>query len=433
MINEIKGNLDTQIKLTQELYQYSDSMPSREDDKMLIENAKKSLKASMKIINNAFPVLVNKIPISEKLSPSKTSNTGIENIEIKRNNATMNVSLQRGDRENFLQELRINESLIKRLKRKSFIKEEKQEEFKAARGYLKLSNKFFLNFANRLIEKGYFKSLSVEIKKANVEVLFATYIAMICFTTFLSLFVGIAIAIVSLFFNISLSPPFIVQFSGDILVRALKVSFLIIFIPIATFLALYIYPSTERKSLSRRIDQELPFAVIHMSSISGSGIEPSEIFKIIGLSREYPALRVEIRKVLNQINIYGYDLTTSLNNVASATPSQKLADLLNGIATTINSGGDLSTFFEKRAETLLLNYRLERERYTKVAETFMDIYISVVIAAPMILMLLLVMIRVVPGIVIPFSIAELTLIIVSIVAFINILFLGFLQLKQPGY
>ena len=183
MINEIKGNLDTQIKLTQELYQYSDSMPSREDDKMLIENAKKSLKASMKIINNAFPVLVNKIPISEKLSPSKTSNTGIENIEIKRNNATMNVSLQRGDRENFLQELRINESLIKRLKRKSFIKEEKQEEFKAARGYLKLSNKFFLNFANRLIEKGYFKSLSVEIKKAMAKKIEIAGLGLIAFFT----------------------------------------------------------------------------------------------------------------------------------------------------------------------------------------------------------------------------------------------------------
>ena len=51
-------------------------------------------------------------------------------------------------------------------------------------------------------------------------------------------------------------------------------------------------------------------------------------------------------------------------------------------------------FFEKRAETFLFDYKLEREKYTRIAETFMDIYISVVIAAPLILMLLLMMIRI---------------------------------------
>ena len=169
-----------------------------------------------------------------------------------------------------------------------------------------------------------------------------------------------------------------------------------------------------------------------MSAISGSGISPVEIFKIIGLSREYKYLRKEIRKVLNQINIYGYDLVTALNNVARNTPSEKLAELFLGLSTTINSGGSLKEFFEKRSETLLNEYRLEREKYTKLAETFMDIYISVIIAAPMILMLLLIMISL-SKISIGFTPFQITLLIIMVIALINTVFLIFLKIKQPAY
>jgi len=172
--------------------------------------------------------------------------------------------------------------------------------------------------------------------------------------------------------------------------------------------------------------------VIHMSAISGSGIPPSEIFKIIGMGKEYPALSKEFRKILNQINIYGYDLVTALTNSSKSSPSPKLSELFSGVATTISSGGELSDFFEKRADTLLMDYRLEREKFTKIAETFMDIYISIVIAAPMILMLLLIMMFI-TGFSLNLTPTIMTLLIVSVISLLNLVFLGFLHLKQPGY
>ena len=102
------------------------------------------------------------------------------------------------------------------------------------------------------------------------------------------------------------------------------------------------------------------------------------------------------------------------------------------LSSTISSGGSLNEFFEKRAETLLTEYRLEREKFTRVAETFMDIYISIVIAAPMILMLLLIMISI-SGISIGFTTQQMTLLIILIISAVNVLFIGFLQIKQPSY
>jgi len=112
------------------------------------------------------------------------------------------------------------------------------------------------------------------------------------------------------------------------------------------------------------------------------------------------------------------------------TSSKKLAELFNGLATTINSGGDLTKFFEERSNSLLFDYNLEKEKNTKLAETFMDIYISVVIAAPMILMLLLMMMRI-SGLGVPFSTGAITLMMITGVSFINLIFLTFLHIKQP--
>ena len=74
---------------------------------------------------------------------------------------------------------------------------------------------------------------------------------------------------------------------------------------------------------------------------------------------------------------------------------------------------------------------IEKEKQAKAAETFMDIYISVVIAAPMILMLLLMMLKI-GGLGIGLSTGAITISMILGVTVINIFFLTFLHLKQPG-
>ena len=135
---------------------------------------------------------------------------------------------------------------------------------------------------------------------------------------------------------------------------------------------------------------------------------------------------------MNQINLYGYDLVTSLNNAAKTSPSEKLSELFSGLSVTITSGSDISEFLEKRSESLLLSYRLEREKYTKLVETFLDIYISLVIAAPMIFLLLLVLMTY-SGISIGFGSGQLSLMSIAGIALLNVFFLIFLQIKQPVY
>lgn len=297
-------------------------------------------------------------------------------------------------------------------------------------GYIKISSKYFYNLSASFLKRGFFRDLKRDMVRGNLDFVPAAYISTIFFSTMVAGIIGILAAIFLSIFTVTFSPPFIVGAEGGFLERFLKFFWIIILLPLATFIFGYTYPGLERKSLERKIDYELPFATINMSAISNSMIEPSKIFGILVSTGEYPNLSKELIKLQNEINVYGYDLVTALRNRSFNSPSKKLSELFNGLATTITSGGNLPVFFDKRSQTLLFEHRLDVERQGKAAETFMDIYISVVIAAPMVLMLLLMMMSI-SGLGITLSPSTISLIMILAVSLINIFFLAFLHLRQP--
>ncbi len=321
----------------------------------------------------------------------------------------------------------LERNALERLKLKND-KVEKKVEKKPSK-YYEFANKLFAEKVKIMLKEQKFRELTQNLVKSNLEYTSITYISLMFLNTILSFF--IALIVFAFFLNFNLVPefPIIAKVTEPIALRLVKLIWIPIGIPIFVYLFMYSLPSLEKKSLEKKIDAELPFVAIHMSAISGSMIGPVKIFSIIVSTKEYPNVGKEFNKLLNEINIYGYDLVTALKDIALNTPSQKLSELFNGLSTTITSGGNLYNFFDKRAQTLLLDYRLEKEKEAKSAETFMDMYISIVIATPMVLMLLLVMMKI-SGIGISLPTEMITFLVVGAVSLINIFFLLFLQVKQ---
>lgn len=438
MIEELKNNLNEEIKILRELYSFSERVAEENHkDKEVYLEMISSLKKRINLLNKSIPTILREISLTKKLSPKKS-----EKINVKKPLAqsgkfirpadTPMLTLSEKDKKKYLKELNISDSLVKKLTKTKKKKIDGKKGYRRVSKFAKYSNKYFFETSNKFIKEGNFKNLRLSLQQSNLNILATTYVSMIFFGLILSIFVGFFLMLFFLFFNLKFGFPFFTLHDGSYISRFLKVFWIMFGVPLTTLAMFYLYPGAEKKTLESRINQELPFAVIHMSSISGSGIPPLEIFKIIGLSDEYKYLGPEIRKIINRTNIYGYDLTSALRSIAHSTPSKKLAELLNGISVTIHSGGDMKSFFDKRAESLLLGYRLEREKYTKSTETFMDLYISIVIAAPMILLMLLIMVSV-ADVGLGIGIGQLSMAIVGIVAIINIVFLTFLHLKQPGY
>ena len=386
------------------------------EEKRMASGHIKSLEVVLKRLNEEVDIEINRISFSRALPSIKRE----EKIEAKKS--------IRKDKWEGEKPIELEKKIIRR-----FRKAEEEIIYKKAEKpskYVNISSRMFSNFSFSLIKRGYFRSLERDLQKSNLQFLPRSYISVTIFTTILSIILAIILFLFFLFFNVGAELPIITLVTESFLERFLKVFWLLFAVPVTTFLIMFNYPGMERAAAESRINQELPFATIHMSAISGSMIDPSKIFEIIISTKEYPSIQREFVKLMNEINIYGYDLISALRRSAFNSPSTRLAELFNGIATTITSGGDLPEFFSKRSQTLLLDYRLEREKYARSAETFMDIYISVVIAAPMILMLLLMMMKV-SGLGISLSVGMISLTMILGVSAVNIIFLTFLHLRQP--
>ncbi|MAG79034.1 hypothetical protein CMI40_01515 [Candidatus Pacearchaeota archaeon] len=422
---KLKNKISEEIKITKELTSLMNNFKNLEDpeEKKMISSQISSLKDLLKKVNKDIPEtlkkisLVRQLPKKTDISPAPKLKEVYNQKQLRKPTKTKSFISQFGKR------------TLKRTKEKEKIVLERKIEKPS--NYIKFANRIFSNFSIFLLKKGGFKTLEENLLKTNLKFLPKSYISVILFTTLLSVIVSFFLLIFLLFFNITINLPFLVKVTEGVLTRFSKIFWILFVIPIGTFLIMYFYPSMEKKSAKWKIDQELPFATINMAAISGSMIEPSKIFSILASTKEYPYLRKEFIKLINKINILGYDFISALRNSANNSPSKKLSELFNGLATTINSGGSLPTFFDKRAQSLLFEYRIEKERKTRSAETFMDIYISVVIAAPMILMLLLMMMKI-SGLGISLSTGMITLIMILGVSIMNVIFLTFLHLKHSG-
>lgn len=432
MTSSLQSNIVEALTLATQLVQYQ-GMQTRADpaQRKLIGLTIDSLVLRIRVLLQAVPALAQHIQIASPLTP-QTEQKALPLAKVETPEST--AIIKKEDKESYLEALRISESALTKLRegKAEVIDEGGATAFQASRGYVKLASALWGPLAAKLLAQGTFRTLGVQLRKSNMNFLLEGYVSMILFTSALSILVAIGIGAFFNFFSLTFSPPGIIEYTGPLFPRLILLLGLIIIFPIATFFALYYYPATEQDGAKSKIEQELPFAIIHMSAISGSGIEPSNIFAIIAESKEYPAMRREIRKVLTHMRVYGYDLVSALNTITQSTPSPKLAEIFAGLSATITSGGDLKTFFEKRAESLLLEYKLDREKFAKTAETFMDIYITVVIAAPMILLLILIMLNI-SNFSIGISPGWLTALIIGAIAVLNIIFMSFLNVKQPGY
>lgn len=428
---ELKKIVANQKKVVKELLNLSKNIKKTQskEEKQMFDSQITILKKHLAQLSNEASNKINKISLSQPLPVIKTeAKKEPQTKEVPKTKGFVSKMLEKKPRST-IKTSEFERETIKKIKDRGFAIEDKTE--KKPSKYVQVSNKYFGETSMRMVKEGKFEGLKRDLVKSNLQYLPRSYISVMFFTTIIAAGISFLIFLFLLFFQVSATVPFISLAQDSIFARIGKVFWVLVIIPLSTFLFMYLYPSIEKKSLEGRINQELPFAAINMAAISGSMLDPTKIFEIIIATKEYPYLEKEFTKLINETNVLGHDLVTALRNRAFNSPSKKLAELFNGLATTINSGGDLVEFFNKRSQTLLFDYRLEREKYTRSAETFMDIYISVVIAAPMILMLLLMMMKI-SGLGISLSTNAITLIMVLGVAIVNIAFITFLHLKQPS-
>lgn len=428
-IDEIKRNLEQEKKIIKEILYLQGTIQSLdESERSFYQTTLNSLRNQLKILNNALLSLINDISFAKPLIPIASTTEYVkpyvdapkkivspsEPVKMKYVSPTTKeqvfVSIDKKEKEKFAKELRLSETNLDQLKKSTKTKQVVTRKY----GTLaRVSNKVFGKLGESL--SPLFKDLKFDLRNANILFLLPTYISMALFVTTISFFIALFLFILSMV----IFPQNALLWAGWFFL-----------LPIVTFLMFYMGPSLQKGTIEKNVSAELPFATIYMGAIAGSNVEPIRIFKIVAATPEYPFFGMEISKVINQVELYGLDLVNALKNVANTATNRRFAELLGGMATNILSGGSLKSYLDKKAENYLMDYRLEMEKYSAVAGTFMDIYISVLITAPLILMMVFVVIQL-TNMSVGLSANVLFILVISFVAIANLIFLFVLHTKQP--
>ena len=321
------------------------------------------------------------------------------------------ITINKEDRKNFLKTLKLSEEALEGVKK---IKEEGvgADAWKPNM-YIVFSSKYFGRFSDKWSRQ--FDEVSKDLKNANIPILLSSYLSMAMMSCCIAFVFGVFMFLLLLLFSLSNWIYFFLPFG---------------FVGLTMF-GFYFYPSSEASSVHKSVSYELPFSTIHMAAIAGSNITPVKIFKIIAASVEYPNIGAEMKKIVVQIEVYGYDIVTSLKNVAKTTSNKQLAELFSGLATNISSGGALKNYLDKKSESFLVDYRLERQKYSALAGTFMDVYISILIAAPLVLMMMFIVMNVAGLGMGGLGITSLMFLAIGGIVVTNIVFIVVLNMKQP--
>jgi len=285
--------------------------------------------------------------------------------------------------------------------------------------YKRLSLRIFGRVVDRYI-KG-FNSLKPHLRGANLNFLLKAWVSMILMTTALAYLISL---VLFLLFGFVFELDFVTFIYYAIFAPVLVASL--------AFMVMYIYPMQKAKSVRKSIDENLPFALIHMNSIVSSGIPPEFMFELISGFEEYGEISRQAKLIVRNIKTFGMSSINAINHMVQRTPSPAFKEILAGISSTIEKGGDLPSFLKTMSEKALFEYRMKREQYTKTLSMLSDVYTAVLIAAPLMMLTALVMMNLIGGdffgLTVPDVIALMTWVVIP---GLNIAFIAFIHTSYP--
>lgn len=267
----------------------------------------------------------------------------------------------------------------------------------------------------------HFSFLKYYLALADMKILLRTYLSISC-----------AIIFASFIFTFTFSYFFLTFLEYSLIQKIFFSTGGALIASLISFFASILYPVARVQSRRRDIETNLPFAITHMSAIASSGVPPSTMFRLLTGFEEYGEISKEAKKIVQNIDVLGLDITTAIREVARKTPSDSFKQFLEGIATTIDTGGDLHTYLKKESEKAMFDYKIRREKFLQTLSTYADFYTAVLIAAPLFLVALLSVMSMIGGRVFGLEIKDIMQLgIFVLIPTVNILFIAFVHFTQP--
>ncbi|TET65011.1 hypothetical protein E3J49_02695, partial [Candidatus Bathyarchaeota archaeon] len=198
------------------------------------------------------------------------------------------------------------------------------------------------------------------LERAKIKIYPETYVSLMFFIAMLTLPISIT-AVVLIYLYGFLPLIFLVPF------------------PFYVMIGFLLIPISRASERANNLEREMPFAATYISVMASGGIAPYTSFKRLSNVELMPAMRSEAREIVKDVEIFGINPLTALENAAKKNPLDIFKDFLAGYASTVIIGGDIGHFLERKAEDIFkaraLRVKAAAERLGMLLETFIIVMV----------------------------------------------------------
>jgi len=159
---------------------------------------------------------------------------------------------------------------------------------------------------------------------------------------------------------------------------------------LGTYAGFRYYPSIKTWERKGKIDMNLPYAISYISAMASIGVYPFTIFKkLAGADETYGEVSRELKLLVRDVDLLGFDFITALKKLVATTPSSNMRAFLQGAVTTTLSGGDMGSYFVNTAREYMGERRKRYQDFIQTLELFAEFYVIGAVAAPLLLVVVL--------------------------------------------
>ena len=157
----------------------------------------------------------------------------------------------------------------------------------------------------------------------------------------------------------------------------------------AVYIFFYIYPSLAAGDKKSKINKMLPHGVRFMYALSKGGANIIDILRALARNEDtYGEISREAEAIVKYIDFFGYDLRTALLNAGEETPSDNFRELIDGLLTIIDSGGDMTRFLGDKTMEYMQIARIEQKGFLETLALMAESYVTAFVAGPLFIIII---------------------------------------------
>jgi flagellar protein FlaJ len=151
----------------------------------------------------------------------------------------------------------------------------------------------------------------------------------------------------------------------------------------------YGYPIYRADAMKRQLEDELPFATGYMAILTSAGVSPENIFNSISNLSVPLATSALAKDIVGSVDLFGSDIISALEEASKRAPSDRYREMLEGLVSTVHSGGSLATYLRQKSTQYMKLKRIGLKKFSDTLSMLSEFYVAVLLTGPLMLVIML--------------------------------------------